>query len=113
MKLFRQGHYKNKGRVLLLDRLIEVNKSKYRWKSPRWDEEKSELHVRLKGVEDDTTYDYELSFSPDDLAALVETALRDRATTSGEFAMAASTVALIKELLLFEDSKPDDQSKPA
>ena len=111
MKLSRQGHYKNKGQTLLLDRPIEGSGSESQWESPRWEEEMGELYVRLKGVEDDATYDYALSIPSNDLVALVETALRGRANTAGEYAMAASTVAFIREFLSPAKSNANDQMK--
>lgn len=110
MKISRRGHYKNKGSALLLDREITVNHSGHRWKSPRWDEEENGVWLRLKGIEDDTTYSYEILFSADDLTALVETALLDSADSRGDRATAVSTVAYLREMLSSSRiSKPEEE----
>lgn len=109
MKIYRRGHYKNKGSALLLDRAIKRDQSKYRWRTPRWDGDTKELIVSLKGVEDQTTHDYEFRFTAEDLGALIETAVADTAKTPHEVALAPAISAFLSSLLeLNHETDPTD-----
>lgn len=99
MKLFRIGHYQDKGITPLADGKLELKPSTLFNKG--W-----ELLISLAGIEGKTTYNYHVQFSANELALFVETALIGASQDGAIHAQAKAMGAFIREVL-------DKKNKPA
>jgi hypothetical protein len=104
MKIIKSGHYKYKGYTTLADAGLQLGKSQHRG-TPEWRSEGWELFVRLKGLEGQSTYDYDLILSGAELAVLVEAAIGGCSKDRVMLAQAKGIGAFIREAL-------DPKNKP-
>src|SRR5256885_17259157 len=71
MKIEKSGYYKNKGFTRLVVSALQAGKPLYRG-VPTWRENTWEMFILVKGLEGQSTYDYDLTFSGAELALMVE-----------------------------------------
>jgi hypothetical protein len=103
MKLTKTGRYKNKGVTTLVDAKLSLLSHKGYL---TWHEEEWALILSQTGLPGLSTYDYALKFTADELAMLVETALRQASKDGAIHAHAKAMGAFIREVL-------DETNKPA
>ena len=100
MKLWKVGHYQFKGITPLVDTQLGPSEPllvfQHGWI----------LYLKLKGIKGPTTYDYNLEFSADELALLVEKTLIGASKEVAIHAQAKAMGAFIREVL-------DVKNKPA
>ena len=102
MKLTKQGAYKYEGITTLVDVELPTEHGFLIWNPALWN-----VALRVRGREGPSTYHYDLQFSADELAMLVETAL----TQASEDALThfnAKTLGAFIRAVLTEKNKPDD-----
>ena len=106
MKLIKSGYYKNKGFTTLADSELQPGKPLHRG-APTWRQEVWDIFVRIKGLEGQSTYDYDFTLSGAELALMVETALAGSSKDRAMLAQAKAIGAFIREALDAKH-KPND-----
>jgi hypothetical protein len=98
MRLVKSGYYKNKGFTALANTELQAGKPGCRG-VPTWQQEAWHLFLRVKGIEGQTTYDYDLTLSGAELALIVEAALTGSSKDRAMLAQAKAIGAFIREAL--------------
>lgn len=100
MKIAKSGHYKNKGLTTLANVDVKPGRTTgFQVGAPFWRPEPWDLFLRVKGIERQTTYDYDLHLSGDELAIMVENALIGASNETAVHAQAKAIGGFIREVL--------------
>lgn len=98
MKIARSGYYKNKGITTLANTALKAVKQGYHG-GPSWNPKMWEMFLRIKGVEGQSTYDYDLHLSGDEIAMMIETSLIGASDEVAVHAEAKAIAAYVREVL--------------
>jgi hypothetical protein len=105
MKLIKSGVSRNRYNFKTLVN-TELAASWHHRNSPKWEQHDWHLFLRVMGRDGTSNYDYNLNFSADELALLVEAALTQASEDVAIHAHAKAIGAFIREVL-DEKNKPD------
>ena len=97
MKITRTGARRNAGTSILATEDLTLKKDK-KWYGPNWQPQNSELYFRSRNRDRNSTYDYELTFTPAEVILFAEVIVQGAIKDSTARAVGAGAVATLREL---------------